>query len=182
LLSQFYPVFQSKQFLIVLPALAMLIVLAVRGLAPVPRLLLALMLLGYNVAGLSSMYIDHTKHDWRGVAIRISGQYRDGDVLYSNPAAGMLTLNRYLTQQIPYDGYPPEYDIIRGGWAGELVSPDAPDRLLRPFAQEYHRLWLVEFGPGFWDPDALISEWLASSGREVDDWTITGIRVRLFEF
>lgn len=181
ILSQRYPIFQAKQFLIALPALTAVVAVAIGRLGKWSRLLLAGVLLMYNASGLLDQGLAESKHEWREVAAYLTSQMIDGDGLYLNPAASILVLDVYLSDDIPHDGYPPGYDVIRGGWEGDIVDAATPDLVLAPLAAQYRRIWLVEFGPAFWDPEAHLAQWLEDHGRLADEREYSGIRVRLFD-
>jgi hypothetical protein len=102
-------------------------------------------------------------------------------VLYLNPAAGILTLRGYMRQVPPHAGYPAGYDVVRGGWEGEPVTPATAQKVMGALAAKYRRLWLVEFGPEFWDPEGHLAAWLEGRGRVIADQSYQGVRVRLYE-
>lgn len=179
--SQRYPIFQAKQFLIVLPALTAGVAVALCRLQGGWRWLIAGVLLAYNTSGLLNEYRQTTKHEWREVAAHITSHLEEGDVLYLNPAASILVLDVYLPDDVPYAGYPPGYSVIRGGWEGVIVDASMPEIVLAPLAEDYDRIWLVEFSPGFWDPNAHLAAWLRDRARPVDALAFHGISVRLFD-
>jgi uncharacterized membrane protein len=180
-ISRVYPIFQSKQFLMLLPPLLLLVTGALTELPKAPRWVLAGVFILPVVGSLNSLYSLNTKHDWRGAAAYIEERYQPGDVLYLNPAAGMSTLKVYLHQSLPYDGYPPGYDIVKGGWEGESVTADIAEQVMAALAPEYQRVWLVEFGPEFWDPHGYLAAWLGRHGQLIVDQSFRGVRVRLYD-
>jgi 4-amino-4-deoxy-L-arabinose transferase-like glycosyltransferase len=181
LVSLAYPIFQSKQTLMLLtPLLVMLSVSWVR----LPRL--AQVALGLAVAwavagSLTAMYRVETKDGWRELATYIQERYQAGDVLYSNPAAGRLTLEAYLTRALEHDGYPPDYDVVTGGWAGEPVTEAIAEREMAALATAYQRVWLVEFGPEFWDPQGYLADWLDRHGHRAVQQSFGRVDVRLYD-
>jgi uncharacterized membrane protein len=180
-ISQSYPIFQSKQFLILLPPLLLLVAGILMELPRVTRWVLAGILIFFVVGSLNNQYSSNTKHGWREAAAYIEGSYQVGDVLYLNPAAGMLTLRVYLHQPLPQDGYPSGYDIVEGGWGGEPVTASIAEQVMAALAAKYRRVWLVEFGPEFWDPEGHLAAWLEHHGLLIADQPFRGIRVRLYD-
>ena len=122
-----------------------------------------------------------TKDDWRGVALYLEAHIENGDVVYANPAASSLALNLYWKNPYSYNGYPPNYDILHGGWAGQPLSPQIADEELTNSTQGFKRVWLVEFYPKFWDENQYIPAWLASHGNLSDDKSFNNIHLRLYE-
>jgi uncharacterized membrane protein len=181
-ISYKYPIYQSKQFLIVLTPLCLVLAAAFLDLNLVIRLILVLTLSFFVVGSLKSLYTVNTKHGWREAGKYIDRNYETGDALYLNPAAGIFTLEVYLNQTIPHDGYPLDYDIIRGGgWAGEIVTESIAEKAIDKLASQHNRIWLVEFGPRFWDPETHLSERLEYWGRVIEDRSFRGVRVRLYD-
>lgn len=179
--SQVYPLFQFKQFLMLLPPLLVLIAAALVELPRLPRLMLVGVLFFFLTSALGNLYLLNTKHGWREAAAYIEEHYKAGDVLYLNPAAGILTLKVYLNQQLPYEGYPPGYDVVKGGWEGKRLTAADAEQIMVALTTEYQRIWLIEFGPEFWDPNAHLAAWLERHGRLAIDQSFRGVRVRLYE-
>ena len=180
-ISQIYPIFQSKQFLILLLPLLVLVAGALVELPRGLQLVLAGVLVFFITGSASDLYLSNTKNGWREAAAYIEERYETGDVLYLNPAAGALTLRVYLHQLPPCEGYPPGYDIVQGGWEGEQVTAVIAESIMVALAAEYRRVWLVEFNPEFWDPEAHLAAWLERHGQMVADRSFRGVRVRLYE-
>lgn len=181
-ISLIYPIFQYKQFLIVLLPLLLWIVWVCRI---TPRLLGSLLFA--TILALSSVYlvaqqVNLTKDDWRGASAYLQTQMAPGDILYSNPAASYLTLSLYGNSQMPSDGYPPNYNIVKGGWEGEILTTESADNILKSVTAGYHRLWLVEFFPEFWDPGQSIPNWLNTHANLMDDRYFGRIHIRLYRF
>jgi uncharacterized membrane protein len=180
-ISQVYPIFHSKQLLILVPPLIVLFSGALTELRPSRRLIIAGVVVCIVLGSLGKMYLSTTKHGWREAARYIEKTYEQGDLLYLNPAAGQLTLEAYLTPMPPHAGYPPGYDVVEGGWEGELVTAGIAKQIMDPLASKYQRIWLVEFGASFWDPQAHLVSWLKDHGHIERDKAFRGVRVRLFE-
>jgi hypothetical protein len=173
--------FQFKQFVWLA---APLLTLTVWSLLHLPRpatvLGLALLVLG---AGASQTYqmVTLTKDDWRGAAAYLEMQLQPQDRLYANPAASHLALDLYTSQPLPLSGYPPAYHIVTGGWDGERLTPALAAAQLAPLATQAQRVWLIEFYPEFWDPQAALSQWLAAHGRLVDDQWFGQVHLRRYD-
>jgi hypothetical protein len=135
------------------------------------------------ISGLTMVYQQKilTKDDWRGVAHYIESHMEDGDLVYGNPAASSLALDLYWTKPLPFTGYPFNYDILHGGWAGQTLTPGLIDKQLSTSTQGFKRVWLLEFFPQFWDMNGFISSWLAAHSVLMDDRTFGNIHVRLYE-
>jgi len=177
----YYPVFQFKQYLILLAPF----LLTATGIALViPRTWGWLFYAGLVIAaGLTLAYqqTNLTKDDWRGVAETLNKSAIAGDLVYGNPAASSLALDLYQEEPIPFAGYPPDYDILIGGWDGEALNPLLADRQLTEATQGYQRVWLLEFSPQFWDAQRTLETWLTAHGTLVDDQTFGNIHLRLYQ-
>lgn len=182
LISLWYPIFQSKQCLILLPPLLLLIASAITELPKTLRWLLVAILCFSTITSLYSLYTTNTKHGWREAAVYIEDNYQTGDILYFNPAAGKLTLEVYLNiRPIPHDGYPPEYDVVKGGWEGNPVTAEVADKIMSSLSTKYYRVWLIEFVPQFWDPEAHLASWLERHGKLIAKQEFQGVRVSLYD-
>jgi mannosyltransferase len=179
-IALFYPIFQFKQFLIVLLPLLIWIVWMCRL---TPRLLGGLFLatiLALSSVNLVDQQVKLTKDDWRGASAYLQTHTALGDLLYCNPAASSLALSLYGNLHMPSDGYPPNYDIIRGGWEGKILTPEITENVLSFATAGYHRVWLVEFTPEFWDPEKTIPDWLDTHASLILDQYFGTIHVRLY--
>lgn len=177
-----YPIFQFKQFLIVLVPFLFCIVWVCRI---TPRLLGSLLFAGVLASsGVYLVYqqVELTKDDWQGTSAYLQSRMTPGDILYSNPAASNLALSLYGNLHIPSDGYPPNYNIVKGGWEGEILTTESADNILKSVMAGYHRLWLVEFSPEFWDPGQAIPNWLNTHANLMDDRYFGRIHIRLYRF
>lgn len=179
-LSQLFPIFQYKQLLFLLLPLSMSLIWC---LFTFPRWVTAVLvgLVTLSLAsGLRIQMSQLTKDNWRGVANTIQHQIQSEDLLYTNPAAAELALGYYLQQKLPFDGYPTGYNIVSGGWNGTLTTETTVNSLFHSICDQYKRVWLVEYYPQFWDPDAHIEQWLSAHTSKLDDQKDGGIRTRLF--
>lgn len=181
IISIFYPIFQLKQYLIVLVPLLMLAVeIAILFSKPLGNIIFACLL----VISTSTMIYQQsvlTKDDWRGAAAYIETHSKAGDLVYGNPAASKLALNLYLDINLPFEGYPNRYDILRGGWAGEKLTTEIIDSQLSLLKKDHKRIWLVEFFPEFWDKNQNIPAWLTENGTKLDDKFFGKIHLRLYK-
>jgi uncharacterized membrane protein len=181
LLASFYPVFQLKQYLILL---APFLLLATWATLIIPRPWGGLFFAGLALAGgMTLIYQQNvlTKDDWRGVATYIQNNKKPGDLVYGNPAASAFALDLYWKTPLPYNGYPINYDILSGGWEGVAVTSDIADQQLSTVTKNLKRVWLVEFFPEFWDENKQIPSWLAKHGNIVDEQSFGKIRLRLYK-
>jgi hypothetical protein len=181
IIASFYPVFQFKQYLIILAPL-LLAVTAIAMVIPFPWRTMSLAML-ILVSGLTLGYQQQvlSKDDWRGVAHYIELNYKNGDLVYGNPAASSLALGLYWENPLPFKGYPPNYDILRGGWAGHPLTLQIANEELTTSTHSYSRVWLVEFFPQLWDSNEFLSSWLINHGVLLDDKTFGAIHLRLYE-
>jgi hypothetical protein len=180
-ISQRYPLYQNKQLLIFVPGLAILMVQAIRTLPRPASLLLITPLLLMIGVGLSDLYTVEDKHGWREAAHCISEEWQEDDIIYLNPAAAGPTLHYYFSPPVPSVGYPPGYDIVRGGWEGEVVTAEIAQAELQPLAQSYDRIWLVQFSARFWDPGQYLPAWLAAHGELIVAQDFRGVDVQIYQ-
>ena len=180
-ISQHYPLYQNKQLLILMPGLVILVVQAARSL-PRPLGALMVVLLSFLMSiALYDLYTVDDKHGWRETARYLVEEWQEGDVVYLNPAAAGPTLHYYLPRSVPSAGYPPGYDIIRGGWKGETVTATIAEAELLPLIKRYDRVWLIQFSATFWDPGRRLSSVLAEHGELVTARDFRGVDVQLYQ-
>lgn len=179
--SRYLLIYQDKQFLIVLPPLVLLLALGLSRLrfrAAQGAALLAILAL---LAGpLHWSYTGAQKQDWQALAGYVDAHARPGDLIYFNGHASSLAFNYYFTSDLPQAGFPPDYDLVEGGWVGEIARPEAVETQLDNLATSHSRIWLVEFSPGFWDPQGLILDWLSRHYHQADSLRSRDIGLRLF--
>jgi hypothetical protein len=181
LLSLALPLFQGKQMLMLLTPLLIVVAAALIRLPRLGQVALIGALAWFVVGSLSAIYCVETKDGWQEASAYLQAGYKSGDVLYLNPAAGILGLDAYLDQPLPYEGYPPEYDVRTGGWEGELITAEVAERELATLAGDYERVWLVEFGPEFWDREGHLRAWLQKNGQSVSERRFGRIVVALYD-
>jgi uncharacterized membrane protein len=181
-ISQKYPIFQPKQMLFLVLPLLMLIAGALVELPMVQRWITLGVMSVFIIISLANFYTLNTKHEWREAAIYIERSCQPGDLLYFNPAAGALVFKVYFKGLFPIDGYPPGYDVVKGGWEGNSVTPEIAHKVMSSFSAQYKRVWLIEFNPHFWDPGGFLATWLGQHGQLIVDQQFRGIRVRLYDF
>lgn len=177
----FYPVFQMKQYLLIL---APLIVITTGIVIASPRPWGMVLFTGLVlVNGVTTVYQQNTltKDDWRGAVYYINAHQINGDIIFANPAASSLAIDLYWQNPLPFAGYPPDYDILSGGWAGQPLTPESVDLQMSTTTQGYARVWLLEFYPEFWDAHEYLSSWLAVHGTIIDNKNFGNIHLRLYE-
>jgi uncharacterized membrane protein len=181
IIAIFYPVFQFKQYLIMLAPL-FLTFTGIALIIPNPWKTMTIASL-VVVSGFTLGYQQQvlTKDDWRGVAHYIELHDNNGDLVYGNPAASSLALDLYWENPLPFKGYPQNYDILRGGWAGQPLTLTMADDELTTSTRGYKRIWLVEFFPQLWDNKEYLSSWLTDHGDLLDDKIFGNIHLRLYE-
>lgn len=182
-IALFYPIFQFKQTLIILAPVAILFGIAILNL---PRFVGTGILIGIlAINQVTSIYQETnlSKDDWRGVAQIIQEEYQKGDLIFSNPSASSMAISLYLDNLSFYsfDGYPPNYSIIRGGWSeGEIITSQIAQNILGE-RENYQRIWLVEFNPGLWDPENNLEQYLDHTYIKLFEKTLTRIHLSLYE-
>ena len=177
-----FPIYQFKQYLIVVSPIllvaAWVIYVFPRNFRITSLLILVL------AASFSLIYqqITLTKDDWKGAALYIQQNSTHGDVLFGNPAASSLALAQYAEISSPFLGTPKDYDIITGGWEGEMLKSESTSSTFDPLLQTYQRVWLIEFFPEFWDESKTVEDWLETNSRLIEEHWFGRIRVRLYQF
>jgi hypothetical protein len=180
-ISQRYPLYQSKQLLIFVPGLVVLVVQGLRAVRrPASVLVVAPLLILTSVALYNLNTVDD-KNGWREAALLVSSEWQERDAIYLNPAAASPTLDYYLPQSMPTSGYPPGYDIIQGGWEGEAITATIAEAEMAPLARRYDRIWLIQFSAAFWDPGRHLSSWLANHGELLMARDFRGVDVQLYQ-
>jgi hypothetical protein len=182
ILARIYPIFQSKQTLMLLTPLALVVAAGLASLPRLPRWVLICALAAFVALSIGAMVRVETKDGWDDAAAFVQERFRAGDVLYLNPAAGMLTLQTYLARPLAHAGYPLGYDIRTGGWESERVTPSVAAQAMGDLSSAgYRRVWLIEFVPEFWDPEGYLPGWLAEHGQAGVERSFGRIRIRLYE-
>ena len=180
LLAVVYPLFQFKQYLILLLPLLMLATV-IAGLFPRWwKYLVYLCLLLIPIFSLVYQQATLSKDDWRGLSAYIEANHQAGDIIYTNPAGASLALELYLDSSYLVMGYPPDFAILTGGWRGQTTTAEITAQQLSSIATVSKRLWLVEFFPEFWDTGKLIPAWLEGHAMLLDDQHFGNIHLRLY--
>jgi hypothetical protein len=182
LISIFYPLFQFKQFLILLPPLLLLVTVIAEMLPRWWKYLVYGCLLAIPLLSLSYQQLVLSKDDWRGLSAYIQNNYQAGDEIYTNPAGASLALELYLDPSIKVRGYPPDFDILTGGWRGQPITSEIATQQLASITVDLKRLWLLEFFPEFWDKNALLPAWLEGHAELLSDQQFGNIHLRLYQF
>jgi len=178
--SQVYPIYENKQFLMLLPAALILVALALRGQGKRIRTLTLCLLVGLWSLPLEDQYFTPLKQDWRGVASYIDAHATAGDVIYVNPSGGTLALHYYLRTPLPEDAYPSLFTAEKGGYVGEIATVTGVEVRLAPLARRHRRLWLLQVTPEFWDPHGYIVAWLNNRCTLEKMPTFYAVDVRLY--
>lgn len=182
IIALLFPIYQFKQYLIVLPPILFLASWISSDLPKKVSYITILILILAASVSLTYQQALLTKDNWRGAAKFIESETIPGDVVFSNPAASSLAISLYSDTPLTYSGIPENYNIVSGGWEGEMLSPGDANRILSQLDVDYQRLWLVEFFPEFWDEDLIIEDWLSKNAIQQSDRYFGRIRVRLFKF
>lgn len=182
IIALIYPVYQFKQYLIVLPPLLLVAAWISYSLPRKAGIAAMIILLVSAIASLTYQQIYLTKDDWKSAANLIDRNSSTGDIIYANPAASSLALSQYSNSTIPFIGTPSNYDIISGGWEGDPLTHISVDNELSQLNSDYQRLWLVEFFPEFWDEQKIIETWLEQNSKLQDDKSFGRIRIRIYSF
>jgi hypothetical protein len=136
--------------------------------------------LGISILSLGKQYSQPGPQHWDEVAAYLNEHAQPGDLLYMNAAASDLVLEIYLKVEMDKAGYPPTFSLLQGGWTGEIATQEAVEAQLTPLSEQHHRVWLVEFSPGFWDPQSLIVDWFQHNYVEVEHLSFENANLRLF--
>jgi hypothetical protein len=177
-----YPIFQFKQFLIILIPLLIWMGATVLNLPRYSGLIFLGTILIFATATTIYQTASITKDDWKGATQYIQSNFQSEDVIFGNPAAISLALSVYQQNQLSFYGYPTDYNIIKGGWEGQKISENIANDVLSQAIQGKDRLWLIEFTPEFWDPEYQLEKWLEMNAEKIDDRSFGRIRIRLFRF
>jgi hypothetical protein len=181
LFSLFKPVFQFKQFLILLAPLLMAVCISLSKIkGRISVVLYMLLFLGVTPA-LILQQTNLEKDDWRKATALIRSAYQDGDLIYGNPSAVRLPMSIYWEDPVLYKGYPPGYTIQKGGWEGTQITADIAAEVAAEAVAGHDRIWFVEYNPQFWDPAELLQDEFRNYAEELIDEKVQGIRVRLYQ-
>ncbi|MFN2263245.1 MAG: hypothetical protein ACK2UM_03200 [Anaerolineales bacterium] len=177
-----FPVYQFKQYLIVLAPILLLSAWITYLLPRTYRIIGLIILILTACTSLVYQQVTLSKDDWKGATEFIQQNSTPDDALFSNPAAASLAFDQYGELEIPLFGIPENYDIVSGGWEGEMLTPDKADDIFSELAQTYQRVWLLEFFPEFWDEDKYAENWLNHHSTLVVDQNFGRIRIRIYDF
>jgi uncharacterized membrane protein len=178
LVSVFYPIFQFKQYLIVLVPLLLWTIQAIAQLPKRFKKIAILLLIGCTSFSLAFQQILLTKDDWRSAATILAENASGDELIFTNPAAARLPLTLYWghdSTQIA--GYPLDYTITDGGWDGIPITQDIARNIIQTWSQ-YSAIWYLEFDSEFWDPHGLLELELSRSGSVQRSIILDRIRIR----
>jgi uncharacterized membrane protein len=181
--SFFYPIFQYKQFIIILiPIIAFISFNIIYG-KKFWNLSLLFFVLFFSMTSVIYQAISITKDNWEDATYYLQDHIEENDVIFGNPFAISLTFSLYNKSLLSYfEGYPQKYDIISGGWDGEIINKEIANQLLQATTKNKDRLWLVEFTPEFWDPNHEIEAWLKEKSRLIIEKNFNNIQIKLYDF
>jgi len=180
LLSFEVSLYQKKQFLIVLTPFLLIVAVSINQFNSF-KLTWLILFIGLIWTPLYNQYTIATKTNWSHIANFIDAQVETGDVIYLSAASIGLPLNYYLTTNMPQTGYPQPFTFERGGWDGQLADPIQIDAELRQLSKTYSRVWLLEYGSGFWDPQGVIPAWMDSHAHQVINKNISKVNITLYQ-
>lgn len=182
-----FPIYQEKQFLVLVAPLCLLAGVGTDALPRIPRGIAAAAFLLLVAPSLHNLYFVHriadhpVEEQWQELAAYLDAELQPGDGLVVQPGAAATTLDLFLRARPDRIAYPREYDPRVGNFSGEPATPDRAETLLRPFAAAHRRIWLIECCvPTFWDPGRYISAWLEEWGEPLPIPAFSGLEVRLF--
>ena len=183
-----FPIYQEKQFLVLLAPLALLAGTGTGALPKVSRgiaLAIFLLLIGPSLYNLYFVHriADHPVEErWQELAAYLEAELQPGDGLVIQPGAAATTLDLFLRARPDRIAYPSAYDPRVGNFCGEPATPERVEALLRPFAALHRRIWLIECCvPTFWDPGRYIPAWLDAWGEPVPIPDFPGLEVHLYQ-
>jgi len=180
--SFFYPIFQYKQFIIILIPIIAFISFNIFYGNKLWNLSLIILVLVFSFISVIYQATTISKDNWDEVNIYLHDQIEANDVIFGNPSAISLTFSIYDKELLTYfNGYPLNYDIVTGGWDGEIITREIADQTLTAAIKNKERLWLVEFSPEFWDPNQEIKIWLNENCHLIIEKKINNIRISLYD-
>jgi hypothetical protein len=165
------PIFQTKHWLVALPAVCVLLGVVLVPLARRTGWATVVAVLALAASpGLYAGYATYEKQDWRGLVRYVAEHRQPGDVLFLNPGASSTVVSYYLGQyrvmDLALDGYPRPYDPELGPWFGESATRERVAPRVDALASERQRVWLVQFSRTFWDPEGQIEQELRARAVE----------------
>ncbi|MDQ3547315.1 MAG: glycosyltransferase family 39 protein [Chloroflexota bacterium] len=180
-------VFSDRYAIVALPAYLILVAVAViwltrqRMLWPVGAAVLFL-LLAFAWGPLRDVNRSTAaeKEDWRSAFAWVAERVEPGDVLLLHPGY-IITTYDYFSQREPrLAEYPvatiPSFNVR---WLNEPLMV----QMIREQSGDARRYWLIEspVRADGEDPDARLAAWLQRRGTLLDEHTVNGVHVRLFE-
>jgi hypothetical protein len=120
------------------------------------------------------------KEDWRSAYADIAARAQPGDVLIVHPGY-LITTHTYYSQREPRLAPYPVVTIptFKVGWLSEPLMI----HMIREQAPGATRFWLVQSPDRVppEDPDHTLERWLATTGRQLYQHDVTGVRVTLYQ-
>jgi 4-amino-4-deoxy-L-arabinose transferase-like glycosyltransferase len=180
-------VFSDRYGIVALPAYLLLIAVAVtwmiRSRAAWPVGLLALfLLLTFAWGPLRDVDRAHTaqKEDWRSAYAWIGDQAKPGDVILVQPGY-LITTYDYFDQRDPVLTQYPALAVP--SFAVPWFTQAAMVKLLHDDFGTATRFWLVQSPDRIAadDPNAILADWLAGNGTQLNEDKVNGVDVRLYQ-
>lgn len=154
------PIIQFKQLIIILVPLIIIFTFQLINSFKKIGLLIVVGLLSLNAFSSYVQQINLTKDDWRGLTKFVEENFDyDGDAIFFNSSSAQLGFDLYKKEYLPTFGYPPDYEIINGGWQGTKLNITQEINNLELLKTNYKRIWYIQYYPGLWDPQNLIFNW-----------------------
>jgi hypothetical protein len=173
------PIYQDKQFLIVLPPLMMITAWAMTRGKPIHLLAGVILFSTLTVGPLCENYFVKQKQQWREASRYIESHWEPGDVIYYNAGVASAGTALYLDDSLAQVGYPILWDVLKGGRYGAETTVYKVDTQFHRLAQRYQRVWLVQYFPAYWDPGGYITDWLAEHAHRETIPTFDGVDLQL---
>jgi len=180
LVSLFYPIFQYKQHLIIAAPLVVSFVIAASSL---PRRVWFIPIIITATLQMHSLRVQQNtliKDNWKALASYLEVHIQEQDSIFANPAAVKLPLEIYSRMTVHFEGYPPYYSILTGGWEGDIADEESVILMVRNIPVDTLRIWFIEFFPSLWDPNQQFDQVLSPLGTLAEDQFFGNIRLRLY--
>jgi hypothetical protein len=176
------PIYQDKQFLVVLPALVVVAGWTLTRGKPVQLLVGVILLSALTVGPLIHNYTVREKQEWREASQYIESHWEPNDVIYYNAGVASAGTALYVDDSLAQVGYPILWDVHKGGRYGSQTTAEKVDDQFSRLALRYRRLWLIQYFPSYWDPEGYIMDWLSKRARRETTPVFHGVDVELYVF
>jgi hypothetical protein len=175
------PIYQDKQFLVIIPPLLILAGWTLSRRKPVQLLLGLALFTALTATPLLQTYTVRQKQQWREASRFIEAHWKPGDAVYYNAGVASAATAFYLDDSLPQIGYPTLWDIQKGGRYGSLTDAAEVNAQFSDLVTRYERLWLIQYYPSYWDHEGHILGWLDERAcrKAVPDFH--GVDLRLYD-